>query len=156
MEREILGKTRVSWSKVCDKLHLVHSSQLHINTYFTKCICSEQPANPNATKKCLSRNTQVPASENWKFCYSCLTLLQPSLQTIRAAASSEFKQQFRFLPAPCLRSARSALYARSDCRSPSREQLPLLRLLLKQHFCNAQRSEPIPTWGEIRNANLPS
>lgn len=88
------------------------------------------------------------------FCYSCLSLLQPNLQTIKTAASFKFKQQFRFLPMPCLRSAHSALYAKSDCRSPSREQLPLLKLLLKQHFCNTQRSEPIPTWGEIRNPDL--
>lgn len=138
---------------MCNKLHFV-KFQLHINTYSTKHTCSEQPANPNATKKYLSQNTQVPTSENWKFCYSCLTLLQPNLQTIRTAASFEFKQQFRFLPMPCLRSAHSALYAKSDCRRPSHEQLPLLKLLLKQHFCNACRSEPIPIWGEIRNTNL--
>lgn len=89
----------MSWSKVQDKLHLVPGYQLHIHTYFTKHARSEQPANPNAAKKCPSRNSRVPTSENWKFCYSCLTVLQPNLQSVRSAASSELEQQFRFLPA---------------------------------------------------------
>lgn len=99
MEKEILGKMQVSWSKVCDKLHLVHSYQLHLNTYSTKHTHVEKSQQmQKSTKKCLSRNAQVPTSEILKFCYSCLTLSQPNLQTIRTAASFEFKQQFSLPP----------------------------------------------------------
>lgn len=42
----------------------------------------------------LSWNTHVPTSENWKFCYSYLTLLQPNLQTIRTAASLSSSSSF--------------------------------------------------------------